>query len=207
MTFTVLGYTYSIYGILTVIALFIILILISISDIRTQKISLFYVLAVFALGIVSIWTIPGIKLYERFIGMVCVSVPLFLINFLVNKFKRKSSATDKAHPDSADSGNAYSDNANDNIKVFGGGDIKLLAAAGFMLGWKGIIVAFMLAMLTGGVFAIFLYFSKKKKKTDVFAFAPFLAMGIAVSITANMGTRFINWIIMMVKTIADAMVI
>lgn len=191
MSFTVLGYTYSIYGLLTVIALFIILILLSISDIRTHRISLFYVLFVLLLGVVAIWTLPGLKLYERFIGLTCVSVPLLLINIIIGSGKAK-------HAD-------IIDNLSDkNTAVFGGGDVKLLAAAGFLLGWKGVLVAFMMGVFTGGLYAIYLYFIKKKKKTDVFALGPFLSLGIAVSIIGNTGTRFVDWIIMMVKTIAYA---
>lgn len=191
MSFTVLGYTYSIYGLLTVIALFIILILLSISDIRTHRISLFYVLFVLLLGVVAIWTLPGLKLYERFIGLVCVSVPLLLINIIIGSGKAKHAG--------------IIDNLLDkNTAVFGGGDVKLLAAAGFLLGWKGVLVAFMMGIFTGGLYAIYLYFLKKKKKTDVFALGPFLSLGIAVSIIGNTGTRFVDWIIMMVKTIAYA---
>ncbi|MGN0159384.1 MAG: prepilin peptidase [Brotaphodocola sp.] len=64
---------------------------------------------------------------------------------------------------------------------FGGGDIKLMAAGGLLLGWKNNLVAFYLAVLTGGLYGGILLLSGKKNRKDHVAFGPFLCLGMAVS--------------------------
>lgn len=66
--------------------------------------------------------------------------------------------------------------------AFGGGDIKLMAVSGFLLGWKAILAAMFLGLVTGGVYAIWLISQKKAKRKDQMAFGPFLAMGLAAAL-------------------------
>lgn len=66
--------------------------------------------------------------------------------------------------------------------AFGGGDIKLMAVSGFLLGWKAIVVAMFLGLITGGLYAIVLMSVKKLGHRDVMAFGPFLAIGLAVAL-------------------------
>jgi len=66
--------------------------------------------------------------------------------------------------------------------AFGGGDIKLLAVAGFMLGWQLTLVAFFIALLLGGSYAIHLMLSGKRKRGEHMVFGPAICIGIAVSI-------------------------
>lgn len=75
--------------------------------------------------------------------------------------------------------------------AFGGGDIKLMAAAGLLLGWRCVIVAFLAAVLTGGIYGIYLLASKKKDRKGQFAFGPFLCVGIAAAVFA--GENIIQW--------------
>ncbi len=71
----------------------------------------------------------------------------------------------------------------------GGGDIKLMAAAGLVLGWKLILLAFILGCLLGSVMHVIRM--RVSKADRVLAFGPYLAMGIFVSMLY--GEIFINW--------------
>ena len=64
-------------------------------------------------------------------------------------------------------------------RAIGGGDIKLMAAAGLLLGWKGIILAFVLACIIGSV--IHLIRMKFFGQGRQFAFGPYLSAGILLS--------------------------
>lgn len=75
--------------------------------------------------------------------------------------------------------------------AFGGGDIKLMAAAGLFLGAKLVAAAFFFSVLTGGVYGIYLLAGKKKGGKDHFAFGPFLCAGIWTSIC--WGSDVISW--------------
>ena len=61
----------------------------------------------------------------------------------------------------------------------GGGDIKLMAAAGLFLGWKSIILAFVIGCILGSV--IHLIRMKVSKQDHVLAFGPYLATGIFIA--------------------------
>jgi len=63
----------------------------------------------------------------------------------------------------------------------GGGDIKLMAAAGFLLGWKAVIVAAGIGFLLAAVYAIYLMLVKKEKRSKHFPFGPALCIGIAIA--------------------------
>ncbi|MDR3315903.1 MAG: prepilin peptidase [Coriobacteriales bacterium] len=63
--------------------------------------------------------------------------------------------------------------------AFGGGDIKLMAAAGLLLGWQGVLVAFFIGIVLGGVYGVFLLATRKKDGKGLFAFGPALCVGIA----------------------------
>ena len=66
--------------------------------------------------------------------------------------------------------------------AFGGGDIKLMAVCGFMLGWQLSLVAFFIALLIGGSIAAYLMLSGKRKRGDHMVFGPALCIGIALSV-------------------------
>ena len=71
----------------------------------------------------------------------------------------------------------------------GGGDIKLMAAAGLLLGWKGILLTLLIGSVAGSV--IHLTLMKIQGKDRVLAFGPYLALGIFVSMLY--GEQIIAW--------------
>lgn len=65
---------------------------------------------------------------------------------------------------------------------FGGGDIKLMAAAGIGIGWSRNLWAFALAVLTAGIYVGCHFLLGRKKREDSFAFGPFLCVGIIAAV-------------------------
>ena len=74
---------------------------------------------------------------------------------------------------------------------FGGGDIKLMAAAGLFLGWRHTLLAAFLAILGGGFYGIWLLAAKKADRKAQFAFGPFLCVGIVTAMLA--GEPILHW--------------
>ena len=71
----------------------------------------------------------------------------------------------------------------------GGGDIKLMAAAGLLLGWQNILRSLMIGSIAGSV--IHLALMKIQGKDRVLAFGPYLAFGIFISMLY--GNDIITW--------------
>lgn len=67
-------------------------------------------------------------------------------------------------------------------RAFGGGDIKLMAASGFFLGWRTTVISAVLAIIFGGMYGGYLLWVKKAEKTSRFAFGPFLCVGMMIGI-------------------------
>jgi leader peptidase (prepilin peptidase)/N-methyltransferase len=67
--------------------------------------------------------------------------------------------------------------------AFGGGDIKLMAVCGFLLGWQSVFLAFLIALLTGVCYAL----AVKKRKNEPFAFGPFLCFGVVIALLYGNG--------------------
>lgn len=65
---------------------------------------------------------------------------------------------------------------------FGGGDIKLMAASGWLLGWQTVCRAVIPALLTAGIYVLFMLASGKLKRRDTFPLGPFLVLGLAVAV-------------------------
>ena len=66
--------------------------------------------------------------------------------------------------------------------AFGGGDIKLMAASGLLLGTASTVCAMFIGIVTGGGYAAVMLAGKKLEKKDQFAFGPFLALGLAAAV-------------------------
>ena len=75
--------------------------------------------------------------------------------------------------------------------AFGGGDIKLMAAAGLFLGWQNTLLAMFFGILGGGVYGMYLLAAKKADKKDHFAFGPFLCAGIVLAML--FGEPVLGW--------------
>lgn len=75
--------------------------------------------------------------------------------------------------------------------AFGGGDIKLMFACGFFLGVKLVLISTVIAILAGGGYGILLLLTKRAKKKDLFAFGPFLCIGMAIGLPY--GGQIIDW--------------
>ncbi len=75
--------------------------------------------------------------------------------------------------------------------AFGGGDIKLMAACGIFLGWKLNLLALFLGVMGGGIYGFWLLAAKRKKRTDHFAFGPFLCLGMAAALF--WGEKILDW--------------
>lgn len=77
--------------------------------------------------------------------------------------------------------------------AMGGGDIKLIAVLGFILGLKKTLLNILLSFLIGAVFSILLLLSGKKGRKDAIPFGPFICL--AFLITILYGDGIINWYI------------
>lgn len=75
--------------------------------------------------------------------------------------------------------------------AFGGGDIKLMAVCGFMLGLQNTLLAFFIALLLGGGRAVYLMAAKNRKYKKHMVFGPALSAGIFISIL--FGEDIIHW--------------
>lgn len=139
---------------ITAFAFISILVLTALVDWETMEIPNGFVLTVAIIGLLSLFTFREITVLQRLIGVLCVSLPLFIITLIIPN-------------------------------AFGGGDIKLMAASGLVLGWKLNLTGFLIAVLTGGIYAIYLLAAKKADKKDHFAFGPFLCVGLIISLFAG----------------------
>ncbi|TSB46240.1 prepilin peptidase [Alkalicoccobacillus porphyridii] len=78
----------------------------------------------------------------------------------------------------------------------GGGDIKLFAVLGLVLGWKLVLLTLFLASTYGAVFGVGARLLKKVERKQPIPFGPFIAAG---ALTAYfMGDNLIQWYISMV---------
>ncbi|MCX7705235.1 MAG: prepilin peptidase [bacterium] len=72
-------------------------------------------------------------------------------------------------------------------EAMGGGDLKLLAAIGSFLGWKGVFLSIFFGSILGTIISLVLIYSKKKNWDDYVPFGPYLAIG-AILVTLLKGS-------------------
>lgn len=76
-------------------------------------------------------------------------------------------------------------------KGMGGGDVKLGAFIGLMLGFPNALVALVLSFFTGAVFSIFLILLGKKHFGQTIPFGPFLVLGSLIML--YWGNQIMDW--------------
>ncbi len=76
-------------------------------------------------------------------------------------------------------------------KGMGGGDVKLGAFMGLMLGFPQALIALILSFLTGAVFSIILIIFGKKHFGQTIPFGPFLVLGSLIALF--WGDQILNW--------------
>jgi len=77
------------------------------------------------------------------------------------------------------------------MEAMGFGDVKMLAMIGAFLGWKLVIVTFVLSSIVGGLFAAGLLLSRRTTLTSALPFGTFLAL--AAFVASLWGERLMNW--------------
>lgn len=78
-----------------------------------------------------------------------------------------------------------------NGRAMGGGDVKLMAAAGFLIGWKLIVLAFFIGCILGSI--IHVIRMKLSDEGHGLAFGPYLSAGIVICMLY--GNQMIDWYI------------
>jgi leader peptidase (prepilin peptidase)/N-methyltransferase len=73
----------------------------------------------------------------------------------------------------------------------GGGDIKLMAGVGALMGWKAVLLTTFLGSLLGSVIGIFLMVARGKGRKTKIPFGPFLAAGALITLFA--GQEILVW--------------
>lgn len=74
---------------------------------------------------------------------------------------------------------------------FGGGDIKLVAVCGLMLGWIQVLVGMFIAIVIAGLYAGYLLLRRKVTGKDHIAFGPYICFGMYVALLY--GENLLNW--------------
>ena len=137
------------------------LIALSVIDFRTYEIPVGFNIFILVLGTIRVICefIGDHNSWPEFIiGLVSVSVPLLLIFYATKG------------------------------RGIGGGDVKLMGAAGLLLGWKLIVLAFFLGCLLGSV--IHITRMKVSGESHVLAMGPYLSAGIIIAVL--FGERIIS---------------
>ena len=100
-----------------------------------------------------------VSLWSHLIGLVCISVPFFVIGEISGAVIRKRSGSDEIRR---------------GIEL---GDTLIMGAGGLMIGWKGALIAAFAGILLAAVFGLI---NKYRSGESKFAFGPYLAIGLFV---------------------------
>ena len=73
----------------------------------------------------------------------------------------------------------------------GGGDIKLMAAAGLFIGWKLILLSLFIGSIYGAIYSAFILIRRKGNMKTAIPFGPYLSMGITTAVL--FGEKLISW--------------
>lgn len=73
----------------------------------------------------------------------------------------------------------------------GGGDIKLMAACGFLLGWKVVLLSLVMGGFIGTLYLIFMAIKNKGKVPRKVPFAPHLSLAVVICMFC--GSQIIDW--------------
>ena len=79
-------------------------------------------------------------------------------------------------------------------RAMGGGDMKLMATCGLLIGWKLIILAFLLGCILGSI--IHIIRMRVSGEDHVLALGPYLSMGVALAVL--FGKQWIDWYLLVV---------
>ena len=74
---------------------------------------------------------------------------------------------------------------------FGGGDIKLLAVCGLMLGWQNLLVGMFIGVFIAGSYAAYLMLTHKVDRKSHIAFGPYICIGVFIALLY--GERLLCW--------------
>ncbi len=121
--------------------------------------------------LINILAKPADFVSDRIIGMICISSLLILLNAIVWAMR--------------------------GLYAFGFGDIKLMIAAGALLGWKATVSGFFMGAIVGGVISVILLIRKKKGGKEHIPFGPSLCIGLYLAIL--FGVQLIDWYIEILK--------
>ena len=111
----------------------------------------------------SIWLPPGLR--AAFLGMVLGGGVLFAVGETYFRVR--------------------------GIEGMGFGDVKMLAMVGAFLGWKLVLVTFVISSLIGGLLAVILLVSRRTTMTSALPFGTFLA--VSAFIASLWGETLMDW--------------
>ncbi|MCR5609244.1 MAG: prepilin peptidase [Lachnospiraceae bacterium] len=74
-------------------------------------------------------------------------------------------------------------------KAFGGGDVKLMAVAGLVVGWKIVILSFFIGCIVGSI--IHVIRMRLSDEGSMLAMGPYLSIGLTIGIL--FGNSILNW--------------
>jgi leader peptidase (prepilin peptidase)/N-methyltransferase len=150
-------------------ALAALLIAISVIDLKHMEIPNGLVIAGLAVGIAQLaasFFAPGFEAWHSYvIGFFAGGLPLLLIALFCTYVLKKD--------------------------AMGGGDIKLMAFCGLIIGWKLVITAYLIGIIAGAAVGVLLMALNKKKRGDAIPFGPFLSLGVMLSVF--FGYSIIDW--------------
>lgn len=109
--------------------------------------------------------LPSVTWRDSLIGILAGGGSLFLVAWLYHLLTRKEG--------------------------MGGGDIKLLAMIGAMIGWKGVLFTIFVSSATGTVVGLVVMMIKRQNMKLAIPFGPFLALGAVVYLF--FGPQVIQW--------------
>lgn len=113
-----------------------------------------------------------VTVLEHLIGLVCVSVPFFIIGEISGAIIRKRTGSEEIRR---------------GIEL---GDTLIMGAGGFLIGWKAALMAAFFGILIAAVCGLI---NKYRSGESKFAFGPYLAIGLFLG--ALFGDQIMNWYI------------
>ncbi|MBE6825534.1 MAG: prepilin peptidase [Ruminococcus sp.] len=167
ITFTVLDF--NVHSILCCI-FFSVLICIGFMDWDTMEIDPWLLLIIALLAVPDFFFYKEITLVSRLIGLVCISVPFFLIGEI--------------------SGAVIKKRTGEKVRGIELGDTVLMAACGLMIGWKAVVASAFFGIAIAAVVGLINKFRSGESK---FAFGPYLAIGLFFG--TLFGDMLVDWYI------------